>query len=77
MRSGARCPLGDLDTRTDVKIERRVVHGPPARVLLEAAAGAAVLVVGARGLGGFSGLVLGSVSQQVVRHAPGPVIVAH
>ncbi len=69
--------LGDLDTRTDVKIERRLVHGPPARVLLEAAAGAAVLVVGARGLGGFSGLVLGSVSQQVVRHAPGPVIVAH
>jgi nucleotide-binding universal stress UspA family protein len=69
--------LGDLDTRTDVTIERRLVPGPPARVLLETAVGAAVLVVGARGLGGFSGLVLGSVSQQVVRHAPGPVIVAH
>ncbi|HST64707.1 MAG TPA: universal stress protein [Mycobacteriales bacterium] len=61
----------------DVKIERRVQHGSAARVLLDAAYGAAVLVVGARGLGGFSGLVAGSVSQQVLRHAHGPVIVAH
>ncbi|HEY6748791.1 MAG TPA: universal stress protein [Mycobacteriales bacterium] len=69
--------LGDIETRTDIKVQRRVVHGGPAAVLLEAATGAAVLVVGARGLGGFSGLVLGSVSQQVIRHAPCPVIVSH
>jgi nucleotide-binding universal stress UspA family protein len=61
----------------DVKIERRVEHGPAARVLLAAADGAAVLVVGARGLGGFTGMVAGSVSQQVLRHAHGPVLVAH
>lgn len=61
----------------DVKIERRVEPGPAARVLLEAARGAAALVVGARGLGGFAGLVTGSVSQQVLRHAHCPVVVVH
>ena len=69
--------LGDIENSTDVRVERRLMHGAPAAALVEAAAGAAVLVVGARGLGGFSGLVLGSVSQQVVRHAPCPVIVSH
>lgn len=61
----------------DVKIERRVGHGPAARVLLDAAEDAAAVVVGARGLGGFSGLMAGSVSQQVLRHAHCPVLVAH
>ncbi len=71
--------LADVEAATpEMKIERRIAAGPPARALLEAsAAGAAALVVGSRGLGGFAGLVLGSVSQQVVRHAPCPVIVAH
>jgi len=70
--------LGEVETENpDVKIERRVEHGPAARVLLAAAGGAAALVVGARGLGGFAGLVTGSVSQQVLRHAHCPVLVAH
>ena len=56
-------------------VEERVVLDLPARALLEAAEGAALLVVGARGLGGFAGLVLGSVSSQVVRHAHSPVVV--
>lgn len=69
--------LGDVEVdNPDVKIERRVEHGPAARVLIEASGGAAALVVGARGLGGFSRLVAGSVSQQVMRHAHCPVLIA-
>ena len=46
-----------------------------ARTLLDVAKGADLLVVGSRGRGGFTGLVLGSVSQQCVHHAPCPVLV--
>jgi len=47
----------------------------PARALLETAGPQDTIVVGSRGLGGFSGLLLGSVSQHVLHHAQGPVIV--
>jgi nucleotide-binding universal stress UspA family protein len=54
-----------------------VQPGPPARVLLVVARGAAALVVGARGLGGFAGLVTGSLCQHVLRHAHCPALVVH
>ncbi|MER6089012.1 universal stress protein [Streptomyces bluensis] len=50
-------------------------HGHPAAVLLDAAAGAQLLVVGNRGHGGFSEALLGSVGQHCVQHAPCPVVV--
>jgi nucleotide-binding universal stress UspA family protein len=57
------------------QIRPHVVEGHPVQVLLDAARGADLLVVGSRGHGGFSGALLGSVSQNVVHHAPCPVVV--
>ena len=56
-------------------IERTFVAGHPASSLLDAAADADLLVVGTRGHGGFTGLLLGSTSQQVSHHAPCPVVI--
>ena len=61
---------GWRDRFPDVPVEERVVHGPPARTLVNAARDAQLIVVGARGRGGFAGLLLGSVSQAVLHHAP-------
>jgi nucleotide-binding universal stress UspA family protein len=58
-----------------VTVRQRVVEGHPGQVLLDAAEGADLLVVGSRGHGGFTGMLLGSVSQQCVHHAPCPVVV--
>ena len=52
-----------------------VVHGPAAPVLVEAASGAELLVVGSRGLNALSRAVLGSVSASVLHHAAVPVAV--
>ena len=62
--------LGD-----EVDVELVPVCDLPARGLLDAAQDADLLVVGARGMGGFRGLLLGSVSQQVAQHAPCPVVI--
>jgi nucleotide-binding universal stress UspA family protein len=58
-----------------VTIERRVVEGAAAAVLVEESRGADLLVVGSRGHGGFAQLLLGSVSQQCAHHAECPVVI--
>ena len=58
-----------------VDVRPLVAEDEPASALLEAARGADLVVVGSRGLGGFKGLLLGSVSHQVAQHAPCPVVI--
>lgn len=59
----------------DVPVEPVVLEGSASRVLIDEAEGAELLVVGARGRGGFVGLLTGSVATQVVNHARVPVVV--
>jgi nucleotide-binding universal stress UspA family protein len=59
----------------EVNVTKTVRAGGAAAVLTEVAEGADLMVVGARGLGGFRGLLLGSVTHQVVAHSPCPVVV--
>jgi nucleotide-binding universal stress UspA family protein len=59
----------------DVRVTREVVHSHPTRALLRHAAGAQLVVVGSRGRGGFTGLLLGSTSQHLLHHAQCPVAV--
>ena len=58
-----------------LEVEWLGIPGNPSEVLIEASRGASLLVVGSRGLGGFMGLMIGSVSNQCVHHADCPVLV--
>ena len=60
---------------SDVEVTPIVREGQAAEVLTEEARDADLLVVGSRGRGGFSGLLLGSVSQQCAHHAHCPVVI--
>jgi nucleotide-binding universal stress UspA family protein len=54
-----------------------ISQGHPTSVLLDASKEAEMIVIGSRGLGGFSGLLLGSVSSACAGHAKCPVLVVH
>jgi nucleotide-binding universal stress UspA family protein len=59
----------------EVTVRRVVTGGRPAKRLLEQAAEAQLLVVGSRGHGGFTGMLLGSTSQALIHHTPCPLVV--
>jgi nucleotide-binding universal stress UspA family protein len=59
----------------DVLVDPDGLDGPPARAITEAGSGASMLVVGSRGMGAFTALILGSVSRYAAAHATCPVVV--
>ncbi|MGY0236778.1 universal stress protein [Longispora urticae] len=59
----------------ELHVDTHLIHTTPAAWLVERSAGAALVVVGSRGGGGFASLVLGSVAGQVATHASCPVLV--
>jgi nucleotide-binding universal stress UspA family protein len=58
-----------------VLVTGRLVEGNAAAALVEASREADLLIVGSRGLGGFKGLMLGSVSAQLAHHARCPLLI--
>lgn len=68
--------LRDVAIPDGVNVTTLIAPGGAARVLCDESKNADLLVVGARGLGGFRGLLLGSVTHQVVAHAHCPVLIS-
>ncbi len=75
LRETSEAMSGFREDFPDVKVRQEVMKGSPVKSLVKASEGAALLVVGSRGLGGFRGLLLGSVSHAVVHKAACPVAV--
>lgn len=74
LEEAVRKAFGD-DVPTGLQLTVRQGHA--ATVLAEAGEGAEMLIVGSRGHGGFSGMLLGSVSTSVSAHARCPVLIIH
>lgn len=82
MEKNARLALDEVietvaGTNPAVNIEPVVVEGDPAEKLCELSTSAELLVVGCRGHGGFTGLLLGSVATKCAHHSPRPVVIMH
>lgn len=81
MRGLAARALGDAVDRVNevaarLLVDTDLIEGPPAVAVADSGAGALLLVVGARGVGGFTALLLGSVSRHAATHALCPTVVA-
>ncbi|MBG0817973.1 universal stress protein [Planomonospora sp. ID82291] len=66
---------GRRERHPEVEVVAQAVHGHPVEVLKEASADADLLVVGSRGRGDLSGLLLGSVSHSLLHHAACPLVI--
>ena len=64
-----------LDFAPSVDVSHQIEEGSPIDMLLDLSEQATMVVMGSRGLGGLSGMVMGSVSAAVVSHASCPVVV--
>ncbi|MFE5797846.1 universal stress protein [Streptomyces sp. NPDC056503] len=71
----AQALAGRADRYPDVTVRYEVLSGETRKVLIETSKTAQLMVLGARGRGGFAGLLLGSVSQALLHHAHCPVTV--
>ena len=74
-RSAERILASGLRLTWSQQVRPLLAEGPAARTLCKNSSDADMVVVGSRGLGGFPGMLLGSVSLQVAAHAAGPVVV--
>jgi nucleotide-binding universal stress UspA family protein len=63
------------ERQAGVSVDTRLVEGHPGAALVDASDGARLLVVGSRGLGGFKGMLMGSVSSACAHHARCPVVI--
>jgi nucleotide-binding universal stress UspA family protein len=58
-----------------VSVKAEIGEGSAAQLLLDAALGAGLVVVGSRGYGGITGALLGSVGHALAQHSPCPVVI--